>query len=191
MSYFVKKKTSDFIPAPEGLHFAVCVDVVDLGGVKTSWKGQESIKDMLRIVWQTEDKIPSGEKAGQPYMINRRYTSSSHKKATLRIHCESWRGKAFTDEEFAAFDLEKLIGACCQIQITHNTSDGTTYANIQAIVPAPRGKQPLRVNGYQRVKDRPDYKTPKSALELLGDAQEHGDFPAEVTDEQQDDDIPF
>ena len=198
MSYFVKKKQSDFIPAPEGLHFAVCCDVVDLGIVKTSWQGQESLKDMVRLVWQTEDRIPSGPKSGKPYLINRRYSSSSHKKAALRIHCESWRGKSFTDEEFAAFDLEKLIGACCQIQIAHNVSNGDTYANIMAIVPAPKGKPRLRIIDYTRVKDRPGYVPPKMqpatggesvGFDDEGDGQQHGDFPGDGPID--DDPVPF
>jgi hypothetical protein len=193
MSYYPKKKASEFIPAPEGLHFAVCCDIVDLGLVKTSWQGQEAIKDMVRLVWQTEERMTTGPKVGKPYMINKRYTSSVHPKATLRIHIESWRGKRFTDEEFAAFDIEKLIGICCQIQIAHNVSAGETYANIQAIVPAPKGKPALRIEDYTRVKDRPGYKPPTVQPDP---EEEHGDgaFPESVGATEAgayDDDIPF
>ena len=200
MSYFAKKKTSDFTPTPEGLHFAVCCDVVDLGVIKVSYQGQESLKEMVRLVWQAEDRMTTGPKAGKPYLINKRYTSSTHKKATLRIHCESWRGKAFTDEEFSLFDLERLIGACCQIQIAHNVSGGDTYANIMAIVPAPKGKPALRIDGYTRVKDRPDYvpPAPRPMAPASGgfpDDSEHGEFPpagdADAPLDVQEDDIPF
>lgn len=191
MSYYAKRKQSDFIPAPEGLHAAVCCDVVDLGIVKTSWQGQESLKDMVRLVWQTEDTIPSGQKIGQPYIISKRYSSSTHKKAALRIHCESWRGKGFTDEEFAEFDIERLIGVCCQIQISHNVSGGDTYANIMAIVPYPKGKPPLKVLGYTRVKNRPGYKPPT----VSEDAPSGGDdasFPGDVEETSAPEgDIPF
>ena len=199
MSYYPKKKQSDFVPAPEGLHFCVCCDVVDLGLVKTSWQGQEAIKDMVRLVWQTEETMSSGAKAGAPFLINKRYTSSTHPKATLRIHIESWAGKKFTDEQFAAFDIERLIGACCQIQIAHNISGGETYANIMAIVPAPKGKPKLAVRGYTRVKDRPGYIPPKA--QPTSDAPPHDESPfpddvrptAEETvyEEVNDDDIPF
>jgi hypothetical protein len=205
MSYFPKKKLSDFIPAPEGLHFCVCADVVDLGLVKTSWQGQESIKDMVRIVWQTEEKMTTGAKTGQPFLINKRYTSSVHPKATLRIHVESWAGKKFTDEQFAAFDIERLIGHCCQIQIAHNISGGDTYANIMAIVPAPKGRPPIKVSGYTRVKDRPGYKPPaaQAGADAPGTAdpfgeEEHGAIPEEVgptgdgfSSTYQDEEIPF
>jgi len=193
MAFYPKKKSSDFVPAPEGLHFAVCCDVVDLGLVKTSWQGNEAIKDMLRLVWQTEERMTSGAKVGKPYMINKRYTNSTHPKATLRIHIESWRGKKFTDEEFCAFDIEKLIGVCCQIQIAHNVSGGDTYANIMAIVPPPKGRPPLRIEDYTRVKDRPDYKPPVAPPE-----PDHGDgsFPESVgntdpADDYSGSEIPF
>lgn len=160
MPFYPKKKSSDFIPAPAGLHLCVCVDLVDLGLVKTTWAGSESIKDMLRLVWQTEDRIPNGPKAGQRYLINKRYTNSVHSKAGIRLHVEAWSGKKFTDEEFAAFDLERLVGKMCQIQIVHNVSDGNTYANINAIMQAPKNSARLVVEGYTRVKDRPGYVPP-------------------------------
>jgi hypothetical protein len=191
--YFAKKKSSDFVPAPEGLHYAVCADVVGLGIVKTSWQGQESLKDKVRLVWQTEDKMTLGAKAGQPYLISKRYTSSTHPKATLRIHCTSWRGKAFTDEEFALFDIEKLIGVCCQIQITHNVSGGDTYANIMAIVPPPKGRPPLKVSGYTRVKDRPGYVPPEQQPIVDESSQDHGGFPGDDSPPitVYEDEIPF
>ena len=180
------RKKSDFIPAPEGLHYSVCCDVVDLGIIKTSWQGQESLKPCVRIYWQTEETMPDGK----PYLISKRYTNSSHKKGSLRQHSESWRGKAFTDEEFEDFDLERLIGACCQIQVTHNRQGDDTYANIQAIVPAPKGMPKLPIRSYVRVKDRPGYEAPKPQA---GAPSQHGAFPEDVqpTEEQQLDDIPF
>jgi hypothetical protein len=200
MSFYAKHKPSDFTPAPEGLHYSVCCDVVDLGIVKTSYQGQEFLKEMVRLVWQSSDKMTTGPKAGKPYMINRRYAASAHKKAALRIHCESWAGKAFTDEGFAAFDLERLIGKCCQIQIAHNVSGGETYANIMAIVPAPKGTPALKIDGYVRVKDRPGYVPPVNVVKAPAEAGgfddvDHGDFPP--IDEEDaplaipEDDIPF
>ena len=180
MSFFPNKKKSDFVPAPEGLHHSVCVDVVDLGIVESNWQGEKSLKPKVKIVWQTKDKMQNGK----PYMISKRYTNSSHPKAGLRIAVSSWRGKAFTDDEFEAFDLEKLIGACCQIQVFHNKVDGETYANIQAIVPA-TGMVKFLAQDYIRVKDRPDYKPPAIPASQDEDGDNSGNQPETV------DDIPF
>lgn len=197
MAFFAKKKQSTFIPAPEDLHLSVCCDVVDLGMQKINFQGQESLKDMVRLVWQTEALMPDGK----PYLISKRYTNSTHKKATLRLHIQSWAGKSFTDEAFEKFDIERLIGVCCQIQIVHNASSGgDVYANIQAIVPAPKNRPVLKIRNYIRVKDRPGYRAP---THLDDQPQGHGDFPEDVqptdpADEpppedfpMADDDLPF
>ena len=49
MSIIAKKELSTFTPAPEGLHQAVCCDVVDLGLKNTPWGD----KHKIRIVWVT------------------------------------------------------------------------------------------------------------------------------------------
>lgn len=202
MAFYPKRTGSNFTPAPAGLHNCICVDVVDLGIVKTVWQGNESLKDMVRLVWQTEALMPTGK----PYIITKRYTNSTHKKATLRQHVTLWSGKEWTDAQFAAFDLEKLIGRQCMIQIIHNMSNGETYANIQTIIAAPPGKPlpKLTIRDYVRTKDRPGYTPPVhsgSVSETWVDrtpeveADAWGDDPPPHTDAEQgapvDEDVPF
>lgn len=129
MSFIVKDSKKDYTPAPEGLHQAVCIDVVDLGIQHTQYGDQVKIE----VRWVLEEIDPKTKKQ---YMVLRRFTPSLHKKASLRAVLESWRGQKFTDEELKGFDIEKLLGANCQLQICHNiSSDGDTYANVQAVVP--------------------------------------------------------
>lgn len=148
MAFVVKEPASQFEPAPEGLQQAVCVDIVDLGMVKTEFGD----KHMVRIIWQ----VPSLSKTGERHQVASRYTVSLHKKAKLRQHLEMWRGKAFTPDELKGFDLEKLLGANCQMQIVHNVADeGKVYANVQAIVPCLPGTSKLLPFNFVRTKDRP------------------------------------
>jgi hypothetical protein len=66
------------------------------------------------------------------------YTVSFNEKATLRKHLESWRGKPFTEADFAGppngFHLAKLIGIPALGQIVHQHKDGNTYANLNSIM---------------------------------------------------------
>src|SRR6185312_6528886 len=55
----------------------------------------------------------------------------------LRHALESWRGKKFNDAEAEEFDIASVLGKPCQIQVMH-TEDGK-YANIENILPAPKG----------------------------------------------------
>lgn len=148
-------ESSTFAPAPEGLHQAVCVDVVDRGMVEGTW----GVKHKLDVIWQVvpfdDDGREQHDDKDNRYQVLQRYTASLHPKSLLHQHLRAWRGKPFSDEELAGFDVEKLIGANCQLQIVHNiASNGRTYGNIQAIVPISKGMTKLKPIDYERIKER-------------------------------------
>lgn len=149
MAIIAKNNKRDFTPAPEGLWQAVCVDVVDKGMQKSPWGDNHKVE----LRWVLSESMVN---TGKPFMVTKRYTLSLHEKSNLRRDLEMWRGKKFTGDESDEFDLEKLLGANCQIQVIHNGSDdGTVYANVQAIVPAPRGVNKISIpSDYIRAKDR-------------------------------------
>lgn len=170
MSIIAKENKVEYSTAPEGLYQAVCCDVVDLGMVTDEY-GQ---RHKIQIRWQLEDLDP---KTGKPFLMTRKYTLSLHKKSALRPMLETWRGKKFSNEELDGFDIERLIGVNCQIQVLHNiATDGKTYANVQACMTAAKNSPKLEVRDYVRVADR----------EHQQDLENHPDgFEA------QDNDIPF
>lgn len=96
------------------------------------------------------------EETGKNFMVSKSYTASLNDKANLCQDLETWRGRKFTAEEKMGFDLEKLVGAPCQLQIVHNVVDGgQVYANVQAIVPIGKGMTKMRVpSDYVRKQDR-------------------------------------
>jgi hypothetical protein len=148
MPIIAKENKGEFSTAPEGLHSAVCCDVVDQGMVTTQWGESHRIQ----IRWQLEDLDPKTQK---PYLVMRGFRLSLHEKSSLRPLLESWRGKKFSPEDLEGFDLERLIGVNCQVQIIHTVaSQGKTYANIQACVPAAKGASKLTIRDYIRVEER-------------------------------------
>jgi hypothetical protein len=156
MAIIVKDSGGNYPPCPEGLHQAVCVDVVDLPDQETAF----GVKDMIQITWQTED-IEGQDKDGnltgksQRYLVFRRYNASLNKKSSLYKDLVAWRGRKFTLEELAGFDVEKLIGANCQIQVAHNAKDGGGfYANVQAVVPLSRNANKIQARDFTRKRDR-------------------------------------
>lgn len=133
-----------FDPAPEGLHRAVCVDVIDMGMQPTPWGEKHKVK----LIWEVEAEDVNGKR----FQVRQTYTLSLNEKAKLSEHLESWRGKKFTDDErIEGFDLDKLKGLNCQLQLIHNTSQDKkrTYANIQAIIAPVKGVEPLRPRDYK------------------------------------------
>lgn len=133
-----------FEPAPEGLHHAVCVDVIYLGEQDTPY----GIKEQTRFIWQIDVE---NEVTGNRYQVRQTYNLTMSEMSKLSQHLEGWRNKQFTEEERVAFDVEKLIGVNCQLQLIHRTSKaGRVYANIQAVVPAPKGVTPMVPLDYER-----------------------------------------
>lgn len=162
MSILAREPESKFTPAPEGLFQAVCVDVVDLGLVKS----QYGEKHKVEIRWQLDLICKETERR---YDVRRWFTLSLHEKASLRQTLETWRGRKFTPEELKGFDLERLIGVNCQVQVIHNLSDeGRTYANVQAVVPAPAKVPKIAPLDYVREQDRPKQQG-NGAPEFAGD----------------------
>ena len=146
----IAKAGVDYIPAPEGSHSAVCVDVVDLGILEVTYNGRTEKKHMIRLVWQIDQDMNNGK----PFCVSRRFTLSLHKKAALRATLEGWRGRTFTEAELAGFDLEALIGSPCLLTIIHVAHDGSTFANVSTVMKPPPGMKPLKRRDYVRVKDR-------------------------------------
>lgn len=172
----VTAKGNTFTPCPFGLHHAVCVDVFDLGVLEVTYNGATKRQHKMDIYWESDEKNPDN---GKPFLVRKRYTLSLDEKSTLRKDLESWRGKAFTPDEIRnGFDVERLLGANCQLNVTHVERAGQTYANVTAIVPPPKNAERLAPShGFIRKKDRP----------VDAPAQpENGNAPAD-----DDPDIPF
>src|SRR5215831_10498712 len=168
----IVKADKEYPVHPAGLYQAVCCDVVDLGLVDVTYNGKTRQQCKLRITWQSEERRDDGK----PFLLWRRYTASLSEKASLRRDLESWRGRPFTPEELAGFDIENLLAVNAYLNVLHAERDGKTYPNVASVAPIKKGMARLTVLDYVREKDRP---------ENNGDA-EHGDDPA-ITDE----DVPF
>ena len=159
MAIIAKESTREWTQVPEGLHQAVCCDVIDLGLVKTEWGEKPKVKLVFQIALFDDNGgelyNPDFTEVDRRFEVNRPFGLSLSEKSLLRPFLEAWRGRKFTKEELSGFDLENLIGANCQVQIIHNITDqGRTFSNIQAIVPLGRGMAKIHAQDYVRVKDR-------------------------------------
>lgn len=144
-----------YTPAPAGLHNGVCVDVVDLGYEKNKFDANKPDVRKVRIIWAIEEDNP--DRPGEQFTVAGKWTLSINQKASLRKLLIPWRGRDFTPEEEKAFDIEKLIGVPCLLQVLHNVGeDGQTYANVSSVLPLQKGGKPMKIpSWYVRVVDRP------------------------------------
>jgi hypothetical protein len=138
------KGGGDFELTEEGVHLAICYGVIDLGHQHNAEYDKDVHK--ILIMWELPnlriDIEKDGETTDKPRGISRRFTLSLGEKSHLRPFLESWRSKKFTGLELAGFDITKLIGVNCQLQVLHNTRDGKTYANVHAVLPSVKGTPP-------------------------------------------------
>ncbi len=149
----ITAKTSgiEFEKVPAGNHIARCYSMIEIGTEEKDYLGEKKKAYVVRITWElpNEKKVFSPEKGEQPFSISKDYTLSMHEKANLRHDLQSWRGRSFTEEEAKAFDITKLIGIPCMLNVIHNVSkaNGNTYANIAGVTAIPKGFQvPLQIN---------------------------------------------
>lgn len=131
----------EFKLVSEGLHPATCIHLIDLGLQTVKYDGDEYEKDKVRLQFEVHDETIEIDGEEKPMVIGKDYTKSLHEKSNLSKDLVSWRGKQFTDEELMGFNLKKVLGKPCQILVIHSTSNGKTYANIDNIVPFPKGVQ--------------------------------------------------
>lgn len=137
---------------PAGTYVARCYSVVHLGHVTQKYLGEEKVVDLVRFTWElpTELKCFSADKGEQPCAISKEMTFSLNEKSNLRAMLNAWRGKALTEDEAKAFDLAKLIGAPCMLNIIHQPSKSNpekVYERIAAVMPMMKGMTcPPQVN---------------------------------------------
>lgn len=135
-------KPRELIPA--GNYMARAYQMVHIGTIEETIKGTPKTLNKIRIGWElpTEKKVFKEENGEQPLVISQNYNLSMNNKANLRKMLASWRGKDFTEEEAKAFDVTKLIGVPCMLNIIHKqgVSDPTkTYEAIAGVSPMPKG----------------------------------------------------
>jgi hypothetical protein len=132
MSFIPKPNDSDFELPPAGTHLALCYRVIDLGTQKTTYLGQAKEQHKVMLSWELpEEKM----KDGRPFTISQRYTWSMSEKATLRKHLESWRGLAFTDNDFGpgGFNVKNVLTKACTLAVSHTEKNGKQYANVTSV----------------------------------------------------------
>lgn len=134
MGLFAPKSEGDFQKAPPGTHIGICYRIIDLGTQKTSGKFGEKNQHKIFVGFEI---INETMEDGRPFVVGSRYTLSGFQNATLRKHLEGWRAKAYTDEEFAAFDMTKLLNVPAMLTLT----EVDNYVNITGISKLPKGSE--------------------------------------------------
>lgn len=144
MSLNISATPKTFELPAAGNHVARCYQVIDLGLQQTQHNGEQRTSPKVRIVWELPELLMED---GRPFTIAATYTLSLHEMSNLRRDLDSWRGRPFSPEELAQFDLFTIIGAAALVNVIHNQVGDKTYANVGSITPLPKSMEcPPAVN---------------------------------------------
>lgn len=134
----------NFKRVPQGVFIGRCYSIIDLGTQHTNGQYGEQFKHKIRLGWELFGEDDAGDPLTidvdgkmMPLTISKSYTVSLHEKAGLRKDLAAWRGKDFTDEEAKSFDVSKLLGAYCMINVIISDTNGKTYNNVGGLTPLP------------------------------------------------------
>jgi hypothetical protein len=189
---------------PTGVHPAICIDIIDLGNVKTPFKDEKTGADkwqhQVQAVWQLYVEDNDGKEVtredGKPFRVSKFYNLSLNEKANLRKDLESWRGKRFKDEEVVdGFDVEKVIGLQCQLGLVSKDTANGERIIVDAVMPKHRRDPSIEAEkDFVREKDRPggrDTRSPKAEGEGGTAESEAVDDLPDLPDLGDNDDLPF
>jgi hypothetical protein len=153
------QRTSNYVPHPEGVYPAVCVDVMDLGPTQVEFQGRVRMVNKVRVVFETEQVGQDG----RHLTTSKTFTASVHPKAALAEFIAQWRGRPVVPGE--TIDLDKMVGASCTLVIGHQVSptDGQTFASITA---AAKPTKQLKASGdYKPAEARQRWEARKAQME--------------------------
>jgi hypothetical protein len=198
MALTAKNKGEGFEPVPAGTYPAVCYGVYDLGTHTNRQYGVDQRKVLIQFeIPELRIEIEKdGKKQDLPRAISKRYTLSLNEKSHLRPDLESWRGKAFTEEELDGWDVFRVLGVSCMLNVLHVQKDNKTYANIHAIVPY-RGpklqpENPLQKFSFEETPIRLPKQCPEWVQKIIQQSHEWN-LPSgsvEHPDDERPDDLP-
>ena len=171
----------NFKRVPAGAYIGRCYSLIDLGTQLSSGQFGEKLQHKIRIGWELFGEDENGEPLTvdvdgktMPMTISKSYTVSLHEKAGLRKDLAAWRGRDFTDEEAKGFDVSKLIGAYCMVNVTTSETNGKTYSNVAGLTPLPgalKNSKPAPVHEHVVFDlDKPDMAVFNSFHEKLQNA---------------------
>ena len=171
----------NFKRVPAGVFIGRCYSLIDLGTQLSTGQYGEKMQHKIKIGWELFGEDENGDPLTididgkpMPMTISKSYTVSLHEKAGLRKDLAAWRGRDFTEEEAKAFDVSKLMGAYCMVNVTTSETNGKTYSNVAGLTPLPgalKNAKPAAVHEHVVFDlDKPDMKVFDTFHEKLQEA---------------------
>jgi hypothetical protein len=155
MSMVIDAKPTKLYEKPaSGSYHGVLADVIDLGMVTSTYKGETKTLPMVRFIWI----LNANGTDGKPLSVQQKFNASLHEKANLYKALK----QILNTPPPIPFDLELLIGQTRQLFIVREEGPpqrpgepNRIYANVQGILPAQQGAVVQIPADFIRAKFRP------------------------------------
>lgn len=163
MSLIAKKKES-IPPVEAGTYAAVCVGVVDLGEQYN--EKFKSYNQRVLFIFEVPSKTIIVDGKEKPRWLSKEVSPSLNEKSTLFQILTSWRGAKLTPEECKEFDLSKMLGVGCMIQVIVEEKENGSFNKLTSVIglpegiPAPESKSELLLFDMDNWKDEAFEKLP-------------------------------
>src|SRR5882762_487573 len=112
--------------ASVGTHTGVCYMVVDIGTQENDFQGEKKIARQVVIGWELPEELTDD---GKPLSVIKTYTLSFHEKASLAKDYKAW----LKQPNALKFDLSKLIGAGCNLNIGETSGGKAKVTGVSAL----------------------------------------------------------
>jgi len=192
---------------PAGNYIARCYQMIHIGTVQELIMGEVKTVNKVRIGWELpeERRVFKTENGEQPFVISKEFTLSMHEKSNLRKTLASWRGKDFSEDEVKSFDITKLLGVPCMLNVIHKQGKrdpSKSYEEIAGVSPLPKSvkcpaqENPTLVLHYENFDTEVFDKLPDFIKDKIRSSDEYKKMknPHETQiqkDEEPNDDLPF
>ena len=135
-----------------GLHDAVAYMIAELGTNMHQFQNDEPKKqEKIAIFWEVQGERDDDDK---PITVSHTYTRSLGDNSRLKKDLEKWRGKPFTTEEIVQFDIEKILGVSCILDVGRTSGD---RQKVDAVLTSKGGPKKVPTINEQEVFVLADY----------------------------------
>lgn len=139
MSFILSENTTRRELLEPDNYAARCYGLVIVGTKFNQQFGKASTQ--VVIMWELPTETFTSDKDGEqktlPKVFSKTYTWSFNEKSNLRKTLEAWRGKKFSAEELKGFDLRKVVGTPCLLNIIKEDKDTGSYNTIASVSKLP------------------------------------------------------
>lgn len=129
---------------PVGMSMARIFRIAELGThLKKGFQGApDKMQRQIRIDFELPlDLMTQGDLAGKPFCVGETFAFSVHEKSGLRKKILNMLVPRMDDAKAKTFDLSKLIGTCCLVNLVESIVGDKPYVNIATVTPLMKGQK--------------------------------------------------